>query len=84
MILFYKYRLYPNRIQQDALADMLGDFCALYNAGLQQRIDAWQRQGLSVTYGKQAAELKSARAIHNRLGLWSFSAEQHILRRLDN
>lgn len=83
MLLSYKYRVYPNRAQRLALADMLGDFCALYNAGLQQRIEAWQRQGLSLSYGNQALELKATRAAHEGLARWSFSAEQQVLRRLD-
>ena len=83
MILSYKFRVYPNRAQQAALADMLADFCALYNAGLQQRIEAWRRQGVAVTYGMQATELKATRAVHDGLARWSFSAEQQVLRRLD-
>ena len=43
LIRSYKYRLYPNGAQEAALTDMLGDFCDLYNAGLQQRIEAWSR-----------------------------------------
>ncbi|MCB4806481.1 helix-turn-helix domain-containing protein [Methylobacterium brachiatum] len=36
----YRYRLRPNRAQAKALEAMLRDFCGLYNAGLQQRIEA--------------------------------------------
>jgi putative transposase len=83
MLLTYKYRLYPNRSQSDAIANMLDDFCALYNAGLQQRIEAYQRRGVSLSYGMQAGELKATRAAYDRLAQWSFSAEQQVLRRLD-
>ena len=31
-LLSYKFRLYPNRVQVDALTGMLGAFCDLYNA----------------------------------------------------
>jgi putative transposase len=34
---------------------MLGTFCDLYNASLQQRIEAYQRRGISLRYGNQAA-----------------------------
>lgn len=79
----YKYRIEPNRAQREALAAMLGDFCSLYNAGLEQRIDAWHRRRVSVTYKMQADELKAVRAAAPELARWSFSAEQQVLRRLD-
>ena len=62
---------------------MLRDFCALYNAGLQQRIEAWRRGSISVSYTMQAAELKAIRACHDGLARWSFTAEQQVLRRLN-
>src|SRR3546814_1136792 len=62
---------------------MLRDFCALYNAGLQQRIEAYGRRGVSLNYGMQAGELKAVRACHEGLARWSFSAEQQVLRKLD-
>lgn len=82
-VLAYKYRIEPSRAQADALSDMLGDFCRLYNAGLEQRIAAYQRRRISVTYGMQATELKAVRALGDGLERWSFSAEQQVLRRLD-
>ena len=63
MRLSYKYRLYPNRAQIAALEGMLGAFCDLYNAGLQQRIEAYRRQGKTLRYADQANELKG-RASH--------------------
>ncbi|MDE0521168.1 MAG: helix-turn-helix domain-containing protein, partial [Boseongicola sp.] len=78
----YKYRLYPNRVQEEALSDMLGHFCDLYNAGLQQRIEAWNRQGTSLRYTDQANELKAVREAVPELAGYSYSAEQQVLRRL--
>jgi putative transposase len=46
--LSYKYRIEPNRTQAVALGEMLGDFCQLYNAALEQRIAAYQRRGVSL------------------------------------
>ena len=83
MLLSYKYRLCPTRAQQTALAGMLADFCDLYNAGLQQRIEAYRRCGVSVSYKMQSAELKATRLAAPELARWSFSAEQQVLRRLD-
>lgn len=79
----YKFRLFTTSAQEAALTDMLGGFCDLYNACLQQRIEAYQRRGISLGYGHQAAELKAVRAADERLGGYSFSAEQQVLRRLD-
>jgi putative transposase len=83
VILSYKYRICPNRMQSIALGAMLADFCWLYNAGLEQRITAYRRRGVSLSYSMQAAELKAVRALCDGLDRWSFSAEQQVLRRLD-
>ncbi|HEX5006491.1 MAG TPA: transposase [Hyphomonadaceae bacterium] len=83
MILSYRFRLFTTSAQEDALPAMLGAFCDLYNAGLQQRIEAYRRRGVSLRYGNQAAELKAVRAADERLAGYSFSAEQQVLRRLD-
>ena len=83
MLLSYKYRIEPNRTQQATLAEMLSGFCDLYNAALQQRIEAYKRRGISVSYYMQSAELRDLRAEIPELARWSFSAEQQVLRRLD-
>jgi len=82
-LLSYTVRLDPNRAQAEALNGMLGAFCDLYNAGLQQRIEACRRRGISLRYVDQANELKAVRATDERLALYSYSAEQQVLRRLD-
>jgi putative transposase len=83
MLRSYKFRLYTTAAQEAALAGMLGAFCDLYNACLQQRIEAYQRRDIGLRYGNQAAELKAVREADERLGGFSFSAEQQVLRRLD-
>ena len=83
MRLSFKHRLYPNRAQAEALTGMLGAFCDLYNAALQQRFEAYRRRGLTLRYGQQAGELKAVREADERLACFSFSAEQQVLRRLD-
>lgn len=83
MVFSYKYRLYPNAAQIAELETMLGAFCDLYNAGLQQRIEAYRRAGKTLRYVDQANELKAVRAVDARLGNYGFSAEQQVLRRLD-
>ena len=82
-VLTYKYRLFPNSTQAVALTDMLGSFCDLYNACLQQRIEAYRRQGRTLSYSDQASELKAVRLSDERLASYSYSAEQQVVRRLD-
>ena len=79
----FKFRLFTTGAQETALTDMLGAFCDLYNACLQQRIETYQRRGINLRYGNQAAELKAIRVADERLAGYSFSAEQQVLRRLD-
>lgn len=83
MVLSYCFRLYTTAAQEAALTDMLGAFCDLYNACLQQRIEAYRRQGISLRYGNQAAELKAVREADERLAGYSFTALQQVLRRMD-
>lgn len=83
MLLSYKYRIYPNPSQAAALGDMLADFGMLYNAALEERIDAHRKCGISLRYKDQAAELKAVRLAEPALARWSFSAEQQVLRKLE-
>ena len=79
----YKYRVYPKKQQVNELEVMLGAFCDLYNAGLQQRIEAYNRKKLTLSCITQCNELKAVRLADDRLAGYSFSAEQQVLRRLD-
>jgi putative transposase len=83
MIRTFKFRIRPNRVQAEALDAMLGDCCALYNACLEQRIDAYRRRGISLCYGDQASELRAVREAVPGLARWSFSGLQQVLRRVD-
>ncbi|MFD6229928.1 RNA-guided endonuclease InsQ/TnpB family protein [Streptomyces sp. NPDC060232] len=85
MIRAYKFLIRPTVGQQAALGEMLRDHCALYNAALQERRDAYRHASkTSITYGMQSAQLKEIRAFdQERQGRWSFSSQQATLRRLD-
>lgn len=83
MIRSFKFRIRPSRAQAEALDAMLGDACALYNACLEQRIDAYRRRGVSLRYGNQAAELKAVREADPAFAQWSFTTLQQVLRRVD-
>lgn len=83
MLLSYKYRLEPNNTQRETLSDMLGDFCALYNASLEHRIGAY-RKGVSIKRNEQIVTLPIIRRdLADTHGRWSCTAQQQVLRRLD-
>jgi putative transposase len=77
----YRYRIYPTRRQREALEAQLGQACALYNAALQERRDAYRKAHTSLTYYDQANQLKAIRA-DGSLALANFSACQDVLRRV--
>lgn len=82
MILSYKFRVYPNRTQAAALGEMLRDFCQLYNAGMEHRIEAY-RKGVSVKCNEQIVTLPIIRRDIPEQGRWSCTAQQQVLRKLD-
>ncbi len=53
----FKYRLYPNKAQEQALQETLQRCRELYNAALQERKDAYRLQKQSITYNQQANQL---------------------------
>src|SRR3954452_17486748 len=79
----YRYRLYPTCRQANAINAQLHSACALYNAALEQRREAWRCCRKSISYGDQSAELRSLRSaglIDQEANFWS---QQAILRQLD-
>ena len=58
----FNYPLLPNQVQEATLVGWLNRCCELYNASLQERRDAWQRQGVSVGRYDQFKELTALRA----------------------
>jgi putative transposase len=53
-MLSLKFRMEPRRAQSDAVDAMFGALCDLYNAALQQRIEAYQRRGISLRCGNRS------------------------------
>lgn len=77
------YRLYPSRTQAAALAGLLRHHQGLYNACLQQRIEAWDRRRANVGYRQQCAELTDLRRACPEWATANCSSQQITLRRLD-
>jgi putative transposase len=79
----FKYRLYPNRSQVEALEAMLETHRRLYNDALAERKDVYESEERSVSYGEQSGKLKEARESNQFLAATNFSSTQATLRRLD-
>ncbi|MHA7301472.1 RNA-guided endonuclease InsQ/TnpB family protein [Pseudarthrobacter sp. MDT1-22] len=83
MIRSYKFRMYPTSKQEDLLRAMLNDHRYLYNAALQERIEAWKRARIGIRFAAQSAQLKYIRADDPDYARWSYAAETQTLRRLE-
>lgn len=79
----FKYRLYPNRTQAEALDAMLETHRRLYNSALEERRDIYEQEKRAVSYGEQSGKLKEARKSNPYLAATNFSSTQATLRRLD-
>ncbi|MHC4088697.1 MAG: RNA-guided endonuclease InsQ/TnpB family protein [Planctomycetota bacterium] len=83
MLLSYKFRLYPNNEQRQAMDRILEIHRQLYNAALQERRMAWQKCGVSIYYNDQASQLKELRKFDKDAAWLNYSSIQQTLRRLD-
>ena len=79
----FKFRLFPTSKQHDALGLMCAAHAELYNAGLQERRDAWRMRKTSVSAASQMLQLKEIRAARPDQAVWSARSQQQTLRRLD-
>ncbi|HXN22012.1 MAG TPA: transposase [Candidatus Dormibacteraeota bacterium] len=78
----FKFRLYPNRKQQEQMLKTLDACREIYNAGLQERIGAWKCR-TPVNYNKQQNQLPEIKEIRTELLDIYSHALQDPLRRLD-
>ncbi len=77
------YRLYPTPAQAHRLTALLELHCQLYNAALEQRIEAWRLQRKTVTYVEQCRELTELRAAEPEYRTLNAQSAQVTLKRLD-
>ncbi|MCA3267510.1 MAG: transposase [Azospirillum sp.] len=77
------YKLYPSRSQAIALSEALRLHQRLYNAALEERIDAWRKARKSVSYVDQAASLTQIRKDDPAYRGLNCHSLQQTLRRLD-
>lgn len=77
------YRLYPSEKQRNQMTEILRLHQRLYNAALEQRIDAYKRCRVSLNYNDQAKELTTLRAEFPDYAALNAQSEQVTLRRLE-
>jgi putative transposase len=59
----FKYKLNPTPEQEEAFAFVLRRCRDLYHAALQERRDAWQKRGVSITAARQSAQLPAIKDV---------------------
>jgi transposase len=79
----YKYKLNPTPEQERAMGFILRRCRELYNAGLQERRDAWQKCGVSISVAGQRAQLPGIKEVRPEYRDVHSQVLQDVLTRLD-
>ncbi len=79
----YKYKLEPTPEQAKQMTWMLDRCRELYNAGLQERRDAWKMRRVSINYYAQAEQLPGIKEVRPEYKEIHSQVLQDTLRRLD-
>jgi putative transposase len=79
----FKYKLKPTPEQAETMAFVLRRCRELYNAALQERREAWQKCGVSVTRARQSTELPSIKEVRPEYHDVHSQVLQDVLTRLD-
>ena len=79
----YKYKLKPTPQQEEALAFVVRRCCELYNAGLEERQEAWRKRGVSITLAGQSAQLPEIKKVRPEYREVHSQVLQDVLTRLD-
>ena len=77
------YKLYPTKLQAEALNHALRLHCEFYNAALQERIEAYRKCGISIKNKNQQPQIKVIREEIPEFAALNYSSLQVTLRRLD-
>ena len=82
MIMTYKYALRPTKTQEQKLLDWLEHLCELHNSARLNRIRAYQKEGVSVSYYEQQKLLTQARVKYDEYRCVPQDFQNHALRRV--
>jgi putative transposase len=78
----FTLRLRPNKTQREAFEAILADSCETYNAGLQERVEAWKLERKAISMYEQFGELTELRK-DLRFAVIAVDIQREPLRRLD-
>lgn len=84
MILTYKYRLMPTKVQHRAMERVLEDQRQLYNAALEERSGCYRATGKTRTYVDQCAALTEWRHSDDCAAATPLSIQRWTIRRVDD
>src|SRR5258708_33373556 len=79
----FKYKLRPTAEQEGTMAFVVRRGRELYNAGLQERLDAWQQCGVSITAASQSAQLPDIKDLRPEYRAIHSQVMQDVLARLE-
>src|SRR5215467_2922203 len=79
----YKYKLTPTPNQERLLERALMLCRRVYNAAIEERREAWQKRGVSVTYYQQKAELPGIKTAMPEYGEVHSQVLQDVVLRVD-
>src|SRR6266478_848518 len=79
----YQYRIYPTKKQTTIFIEWLKLCCETYNAALQERRDAYQMVGKSISYSHQCAELPGCKEVRPDLAEVHAQVLQDVVKRVD-
>lgn len=79
----FQYRLCPTRAQEAAMQLTLGRCRELYNAGLEERREAYRRCGVSLGAASQQAQLPAIKQVRPEYADLDAQLLQDVLQRLD-
>jgi len=79
----FRYRLFPTKHQEATLRTQLALCCELYNAGLEERREAYRIGGKSITFTGQSAQLPAIKELRPEYEAIYSQVLQDVLHRLD-
>src|SRR5258707_14975109 len=79
----FKYKLQPTSKQEQAMEFVVRRCRELYNAGKQERRDAWRMRGVSLTAASQSAQLPEIKEVRPEYHDINSQGLQDVLTRLD-
>jgi putative transposase len=84
MLLTYRFKLAPTKAQYAALDKLREDQRRLYNAALQERVDAWRKNGISITKLDQNKSLTLIRSFDGTYSSVPVSMSRWSIARVDD